>query len=100
MTIALFTFVCAVAAPPSYNEAPQLAALVAAHEVDPRETATLFALTQLLMAKSDWARAREYAQTLLDLDPSAADVQRLLNEIQLRQLRERSAVRNRGGVHD
>lgn len=76
------------------------AALVAAHEVDPRETATLFALTQLLMAKSDWARAREYAQTLLDLDPSAADVQRLLNEIQLRQLRERSAVRNRGGVHD
>ncbi len=65
------------------------AALVEANEVAPEDGDILVALTQLLMQRRAWDSAREYAQALFDLNPGAPGAQRLLNEIQLRELRDR-----------
>ena len=65
------------------------AALVEANEIDPRDPNVLLALAQLLMNRGDWDRAREHAQALLRLDPTAPGPQELFNDIQLRQLRDR-----------
>ena len=62
------------------------AALIEANEGNPRDPDVLLALTQLLMDRGELTRAREYARSLLELNPTAPGPQQLLNEIQLRQL--------------
>jgi tetratricopeptide (TPR) repeat protein len=65
------------------------AALVQAHEIDPLDSDMLVALVNLLMNRSEWERARDYAVTLRRLNPTAPAAQQLLNEIQIRRLRSR-----------
>ena len=65
------------------------AALIQAHEINSEDSDVLVALVNLLMERSEWERAREHALTLRRLNPTAPGVQRLLNEIQIRELRSR-----------
>ena len=65
------------------------AALIQAHDIDSEDSDVLVALVNLLMARSEWERARDHALTLRRLNPTASGPQRLLNEIQIRQLRSR-----------
>ena len=65
------------------------AALVEANVGNPRDSDVLLALTQLLMDRGDLERARQTARALLQLNPTEPGTQQLLNEIQLRQVRQR-----------
>ena len=65
------------------------AALIQAHEINSEDSDVLVALVNLLMERSEWERAREHGLTLRRLNPTAPGVQRLLNEIQIRELRSR-----------
>ncbi len=65
------------------------AALIEANEGNPRDADVLLALAQLLMDRGELTRAREYARALLQLNPTAPGPQQLLNEIRLRQVRQR-----------
>ncbi len=64
------------------------AALVLANEGDPSDPDVLVALVRLLMNRGNLDRALEYAHSLLRLNPTASGPQQLINEIQLRQLRQ------------
>ena len=63
--------------------------MVAASQTDPRDPDILVAIARLLMDQEEWGRACEHGRVLLELNPAAPGPQRLLNEIQLRQLRAR-----------
>ena len=64
-------------------------ALVAASQTEPRDPDILVAIARLLMDQEEWDRAREYGRALLELNPAAPGPQRLLDEIEIRQLRAR-----------
>ena len=64
------------------------AALITAAEGNRRDQDVLLALARLLMERGALDRAREYARALRDLNPTAPGPQQLLNEIQIRQLRQ------------
>ena len=63
--------------------------MVAASQTDPRDPDIRVAIARLLMDQEEWGRAREYGRALLELNPAAPGSQRLLNEIQIHQLRAR-----------
>ena len=65
------------------------AALLEARTLDSRDPDVLLALARLLMSQRRWAEARRFAAELVGLLPTAPGPQRLFNEIQLRERRNR-----------
>lgn len=64
-------------------------ALREARAVDPADPDIVLALTRLLMDQRRWEEARVFALELVRLAPTAPGPQRLLNELQVLELRSR-----------